>query len=116
MFDRFPNRLLVLIFPGRLQLWPSSLTEESLSAQTVVPQLAATLYGSFTNSTLILTSILKANRVTDKLTHVHDRIYCCRSGSAADTQAVADIVHYYLQMYRYEPLIHSLQLCFNPCL
>ncbi|KAG9088413.1 Proteasome subunit beta type-1 [Ceratobasidium sp. UAMH 11750] len=27
-----------------------------------------------------------ANRVTDKLTHVHDRVYCCRSGSAADTQ------------------------------
>ncbi|ORX44452.1 proteasome subunit beta type-6 [Hesseltinella vesiculosa] len=40
-----------------------------------------------------------ANRVTDKLTKVHDRIYCCRSGSAADTQAVADIVHYHLQMY-----------------
>ncbi|KZT12833.1 20S proteasome subunit [Laetiporus sulphureus 93-53] len=40
-----------------------------------------------------------ANRVTDKLTHIHDRIYCCRSGSAADTQAVADIVHYYLQLY-----------------
>ncbi|KAJ6629141.1 nucleophile aminohydrolase [Mycena sp. CBHHK59/15] len=40
-----------------------------------------------------------ANRVTDKLTHVHDRVYCCRSGSAADTQAVADNVHYYLQMY-----------------
>ncbi|KAI0092601.1 20S proteasome subunit [Irpex rosettiformis] len=39
-----------------------------------------------------------ANRVTDKLTHVHDRIYCCRSGSAADTQAVADIVHYHLQI------------------
>ncbi|KAI8997507.1 proteasome subunit beta type-6 [Pilobolus umbonatus] len=40
-----------------------------------------------------------ANRVTDKLTKVHDSIYCCRSGSAADTQAIADIVHYYLQMY-----------------
>ncbi|KAH8551580.1 proteasome subunit beta type-6 [Umbelopsis sp. PMI_123] len=40
-----------------------------------------------------------ANRVTDKLTKVHDLIYCCRSGSAADTQAVADIVQYYLQMY-----------------
>ncbi|KIK30551.1 hypothetical protein PISMIDRAFT_298925 [Pisolithus microcarpus 441] len=40
-----------------------------------------------------------ANRVTDKLTHVHDRIYCCRSGSAADTQAIADIVHYALQLY-----------------
>ena len=41
----------------------------------------------------------QANRVTDKLTHVHDRIYCCRSGSAADTQAIADIVHYYLQLH-----------------
>jgi len=40
-----------------------------------------------------------ANRVTDKLTHIHDRIYCCRSGSAADTQAIADIVHYVLQIY-----------------
>ena len=40
----------------------------------------------------------QANRVTDKLTFLHDRIYGCRSGSAADTQAVADIVHYNLQM------------------
>ena len=24
--------------------------------------------------------------MTDKLTHIHDRVYCCRSGSAADTQ------------------------------
>jgi len=39
-----------------------------------------------------------ANRVTDKLTQVHDTIWCCRSGSAADTQAVADIVHYYLSL------------------
>ncbi|KAJ3723144.1 20S proteasome subunit [Lentinula raphanica] len=39
-----------------------------------------------------------ANRVTDKLTFLHDRIYCCRSGSAADTQAIADFGHYYLQM------------------
>lgn len=40
-----------------------------------------------------------ANRVTDKLTQVHDTIWCCRSGSAADTQAVADIVSYHLAMY-----------------
>lgn len=41
----------------------------------------------------------QANRVTDKLTHIHDRIYCCRSGSAADTQAVADAVHQHCQVY-----------------
>ncbi|KAF2156820.1 proteasome subunit beta type [Myriangium duriaei CBS 260.36] len=40
-----------------------------------------------------------ANRVTDKLTQVHDTIWCCRSGSAADTQAVADMVKYYLESY-----------------
>ena len=40
-----------------------------------------------------------ANRVTDKLTQVHDTIWCCRSGSAADTQAVADIVQYHLGNY-----------------
>ncbi|CAG5095640.1 Oidioi.mRNA.OKI2018_I69.XSR.g14274.t1.cds [Oikopleura dioica] len=32
------------------------------------------------------------NRVTDKLTKVHERIYCCRSGSAADTQFIATAV------------------------
>ena len=41
-----------------------------------------------------------ANRVTDKLTKVTDRIYCCRSGSAADTQAIADIVKYHLDFYK----------------
>uniref|UniRef100_A0A8B9UBG8 Proteasome subunit beta n=1 Tax=Anas zonorhyncha TaxID=75864 RepID=A0A8B9UBG8_9AVES len=43
-----------------------------------------------------------ANRVTDKLTPVHDRIFCCRSGSAADTQAVADAVAYQLAFHSIE--------------
>ncbi|NXU98056.1 PSB6 protein, partial [Cettia cetti] len=43
-----------------------------------------------------------ANRVTDKLTPVHDRIFCCRSGSAADTQAVADAVAYQLAFHSVE--------------
>ncbi|XP_030383948.1 proteasome subunit beta type-6 [Scaptodrosophila lebanonensis] len=40
-----------------------------------------------------------ANRVTDKLTRITDHIYCCRSGSAADTQAIADIVAYSLNYH-----------------
>eukprot|EP01137_Pigoraptor_chileana_P033515 Opistho-2@24504 len=43
-----------------------------------------------------------ANRVTDKLTPITDRIFCCRSGSAADTQAIADYVKYYLDMHMME--------------
>ncbi|CAD6923308.1 unnamed protein product, partial [Tilletia controversa] len=44
------------------------------------------------------TNLPQANRVTDKLTHITDRIYCCRSGSAADTQAVADAVTHHLSL------------------
>ena len=63
-----------------------------------------TTTGAYIVRTLLYAStaadrILQANRVTDKLTHIHDRIYCCRSGSAADTQAVADAVHQHCQVY-----------------
>ena len=42
-----------------------------------------------------------ANRVTDKLVQLSPYIYCCRSGSAADTQALTDYVHYYLSQLTY---------------
>lgn len=42
-----------------------------------------------------------SNRVTDKLTRISDKIYCCRSGSAADTQAIADIVAYSLNFHEW---------------
>lgn len=63
-----------------------------------------------------------ANRVTDKLTKITDRIYCCRSGSAADTQAIADIVEYHMDLQRIElgeePLVLTAanvfkELCYN---
>eukprot|EP00127_Corallochytrium_limacisporum_P003842 Clim_evm56s153 gene=Clim_evmTU56s153 len=63
-----------------------------------------------------------ANRVSDKLTHITDNIYCCRSGSAADTQALADMVRYYLSMHSIElgeaPLVKTAAsmfrlLCYN---
>lgn len=43
-----------------------------------------------------------ANRVTDKLTKVTESVYVCRSGSAADTQALADLVSYQLDFYEME--------------
>lgn len=42
------------------------------------------------------------NRVTDKLVEITDRVYCCRSGSAADTQAVTEIVRYHMNFYEME--------------
>lgn len=43
-----------------------------------------------------------ANRVSDKITPMTDKIYCCRSGSAADTQIISDYVRYYLSMHEIE--------------
>lgn len=63
-----------------------------------------------------------ANRVTDKLTKVSEKIYCCRSGSAADTQAIADIVKYRLNLFKMEnnqePTVHAAanvfrDICYN---
>lgn len=52
-----------------------------------------------------------SNRVTDKLTPLAENIFCLRSGSAADTQAVADFVKYNLEFHEMEtgnePLVHS---------
>lgn len=52
-----------------------------------------------------------ANRVTDKLTPLADRIYVCRSGSAADTQNLSRYVQWFLEQHRMElgedPSVHT---------
>lgn len=40
-----------------------------------------------------------SNRVSRKITQVHDKIFVCRSGSAADTQAITGIVKYYMNFH-----------------
>ncbi|CAH8570014.1 unnamed protein product [Dicrocoelium dendriticum] len=62
------------------------------------------------------------NRVTDKLTPLANNIFCCRSGSAADTQKVADIVRYTMDFHRMqmnkdptvlEAAVACRSLCYN---
>lgn len=43
-----------------------------------------------------------ANRASRKITKVHDRIYVCRSGSAADTQALTGIVQEFIGLHAIE--------------
>lgn len=55
-----------------------------------------------------------ANRVSRKITKVHDRIYVCRSGSAADTQALTNFVQHYLQMHAVtlkDPTLPKINTC-----
>eukprot|EP01123_Difflugia_compressa_P002960 TRINITY_DN1379_c0_g1_i1.p1 TRINITY_DN1379_c0_g1~~TRINITY_DN1379_c0_g1_i1.p1 ORF type:complete len:224 (+),score=37.47 TRINITY_DN1379_c0_g1_i1:38-709(+) len=52
-----------------------------------------------------------SNRASDKITPLHDRIFVCRSGSAADTQAIAGYVSFYLDLHANEigelPLVRT---------
>jgi 20S proteasome subunit beta 1 len=52
-----------------------------------------------------------ANRVSDKIVPIHDYVWACRSGSAADTQAVVDYVKYYVDGHTGEldrlPRVHT---------
>lgn len=43
------------------------------------------------------------NRVMNKLSLLHDKIYCALSGSAADAQTIAEIVNYQLDVHRCVP-------------
>jgi len=43
-----------------------------------------------------------ANRASRKISKIHERIFCCRSGSAADTQALTGYVRHYLGMHAVE--------------
>ncbi|XP_043475673.1 proteasome subunit beta type-6 [Leptopilina heterotoma] len=63
-----------------------------------------------------------ANRYADKLTKITDNIYCCRSGSSADTQAISSIVTYHLGFHQMElgeqPLVETAanvfrEICYN---
>lgn len=40
-----------------------------------------------------------ASRATNKITPITDHLVVCRSGTAADTQAIADIVKYHIEVY-----------------
>lgn len=41
------------------------------------------------------------SRITNKITAINDHLCVLRSGNAADTEAVTDIVKYYLEAYSY---------------
>jgi len=45
------------------------------------------------------TGTIVVNRAANKLTKLTDNVYCCRSGSAADTQAMAEIVSRHMRQY-----------------
>uniref|UniRef100_H2ZV98 Proteasome subunit beta n=1 Tax=Latimeria chalumnae TaxID=7897 RepID=H2ZV98_LATCH len=102
--------------PGCRDLYPD-WTDKELSTGTTIMAVefdGGVVIGADSRTT---TGTYIANRVTDKLTPIHDLIFCCRSGSAADTQAIADAVTYQLGFHSIElderPLVHTAASLFK---
>jgi 20S proteasome subunit beta 1 len=81
---------------NNLSFNPYGLREGELSSGTTI--MAVTYDGGVVLGADSRTSTgsYVANRVSDKIVPLSDYIWTCRSGSAADTQAVADYVRHYL--------------------
>ena len=78
-----------------------SLKANEVSAGTslvVLPCVGGVVLGA---DTRVSTGTYVANRVSDKIAPLSKHIFCARSGSAADTQAIADMVKYYLAQLTY---------------
>eukprot|EP01118_Nematostelium_gracile_P009825 TRINITY_DN3327_c0_g1_i1.p1 TRINITY_DN3327_c0_g1~~TRINITY_DN3327_c0_g1_i1.p1 ORF type:complete len:215 (+),score=75.09 TRINITY_DN3327_c0_g1_i1:150-794(+) len=92
------------------------LTEEHMTGTTIMAVQfdGGVVMGADSRST---TGSYVANRVTDKIEPVSDFIFCCRSGSAADTQAIAGFVRYYLELHKVEigeqPTVKTAAALFN---
>jgi len=72
------------------------LKDGEVSAGTslvVLPYVGGVVLGA---DSRVTTGTYIANRTSDKIAQLSKHIFCARSGSAADTQAIADIVKYHL--------------------
>ncbi|XP_050220295.1 proteasome subunit beta type-6-like isoform X2 [Mercurialis annua] len=63
------------------------------------------------------TGMYVANRASDTITLLTDKVYVCRSGSAADSHIVSDYVPYFLHQHTslwkyFKYLVHLLKIYF----
>jgi len=80
----------------------SSLKPGEVSTGTTImaiPFIGGVVLGA---DSRVSTGTYVANRVSDKIAALHEHIWCCRSGSAADTQALTDYVRHYLSQVAVE--------------
>ena len=87
------------------------LKEGEVSSGTTIMAIAcgdAVVLGA---DSRVSTGSYVANRVSDKIAQLSEHIYCCRSGSAADTQFLTDVVKHLLQQLRCVFVVLCLSRC-----
>uniref|UniRef100_A0A8D9BEX5 proteasome endopeptidase complex n=1 Tax=Cacopsylla melanoneura TaxID=428564 RepID=A0A8D9BEX5_9HEMI len=74
----------------------STVLEETCGTTTFVCEYeGGIMMGADTRTTL---GPYVSNRESDKITKIADNIYCCRSGSSADTQAICNLATYHMDL------------------
>mmetsp|Transcript_19741 Transcript_19741/g.19854 ORF Transcript_19741/g.19854 Transcript_19741/m.19854 type:complete len:218 (+) Transcript_19741:113-766(+) len=78
---------------------PYGLRDNELSSGTTI--MAVTFDGGVVlgADSRVTSGSYIVNRTADKIQPVHDYVWACRSGSAADTQAISDYVRYYVDSH-----------------
>lgn len=90
MFEESATDVLEVARANEARLGPPREREVSLGTTIMAVEFKdGVVLGADTRTSM---GTYISNRVAKKLTRLADSIYCCRSGSAADTQAIADIV------------------------
>lgn len=88
------------------------LKNGEVSSGTTIMALKSTTDGSIVlgADSRVSTGTYIPNRVSDKIAQLSTHIFCCRSGSAADTQMLTDIVKHFLTQITYvrEYTIYSI--------
>ena len=101
-FDRAVVRADAAMDLNSQEFYGGGLKEGEVSTGTTIMAVAydgGVIMGA---DSRVSTGTYIANRVSDKVSHLHDKIFMCRSGSAADTQAVSDYVRHYLGSHAIE--------------
>ncbi|KAL7883065.1 hypothetical protein SRHO_G00007230 [Serrasalmus rhombeus] len=95
---------------GESSIQPEWLSEEVKTGTTIIAigYEGGVVLGS---DSRVSAGASVVNRVMNKLSPLHDKIYCALSGSAADAQTIAEIVNYQLDVHSIEvgedPLVRS---------
>lgn len=91
--------------PGARELGCAYRSDDIMDAETAI-STGTTIMAVEFNGGVIMAADSRtsmgdyvANRVSRKITPLHDRICVCRSGSAADTQALTGIVQHMLKLH-----------------
>eukprot|EP01062_Namystynia_karyoxenos_P074179 TRINITY_DN71020_c0_g1_i1.p1 TRINITY_DN71020_c0_g1~~TRINITY_DN71020_c0_g1_i1.p1 ORF type:complete len:301 (+),score=125.86 TRINITY_DN71020_c0_g1_i1:77-904(+) len=112
MFERDEQQRLKMMHDPSAETFkpmdPKLLRPDMQEKETMGTTICAAVYGNgpedggvvmAADGRTAVGGVMVVHRAANKLTKLTDRIYCCRAGTASDTQNLADLVSHYMRMH-----------------